>query len=70
MPTATVCSTEFVALGRTEAEALGLATLPIAVIQHPLGGLKRDQVQARAHSAVETVQQLLPPPRQQLKIAS
>jgi hypothetical protein len=70
IPTATICSTEFVALGRAESSALGLAVLPIAIIQHPLGGLKPEAVQQRAHSVVDTVQQLLTTPRQQLKTAS
>jgi len=66
IPTATICSTEFVTLGRVEAAALGLAVLPIAVIQHPLGGLKAEAVQSRARNAVDTVQRLLTTPRQQL----
>jgi hypothetical protein len=70
IPTATICSTEFVTLGRAESVALGLADLPIAIIQHPLGGLQPEAVQQRAHSVVDKVSQLLTTPRQQLKTAS
>ena len=58
MPTVTICSSEFVALGRAEAEALGMPALPLAIIKHPLGGLSADQVQQRAASVLNTVEQL------------
>jgi len=67
VPTATICSTEFVSLGQIEAAALGLAELPIAIIQHPLGGLKTEAVQVRAKSVVDAVYRLLTTPRQELK---
>ena len=70
MLTATICSTEFVTLGRVEASALGLPRLPIAVIQHPLGGLKAEEVQSRARSVVDVVQQLLTTSRQQLMMTA
>jgi hypothetical protein len=38
VPTATICTDEFVSLGRTEARALGMPGLPLVVIPHPLGG--------------------------------
>jgi hypothetical protein len=62
----TICSTEFITLGRVEASALGLPKLPIAIVQHPLGGLRAEEVQRRAQSVVDVVQQLLTTPRQQL----
>ena len=54
------------ALGTAEAMAFGLPALPIAVIQHPLGGLKAEDVQKRAASVVDTIQNLLTTSRQQL----
>ena len=58
MPTVTICSSEFVALGRAEAEALGIPDLPLAVIQHPLGGLAAEQVSQRAASVQKAVEEL------------
>ena len=58
MPTVTICSSEFVALGRAEAEALGIPDLPLAVIQHPLGGLAAEQVSQRAASVQDAVEKL------------
>ena len=65
----TICSTEFEALGRAESNALGLPALPLAIIQHPLGGLKPDVVEKRAQSVVDVIQQMLVTPREQLLAA-
>lgn len=62
----TICSTEFEMLGRAEAQALGLEALPLAMIQHPLGGLRPDAVEKRAHSVVDAVQELLVMPREEI----
>ena len=62
----TICSSEFVALGRAEAEALGMPALPLAIIQHPLGGLAPEEVRQRAASVLSTVAQLCTAPQQQL----
>ena len=66
MPTVTICSSEFVALGRAEAEALGMPDLPLAIIQHPLGGLAPEEVRQRAASVLNAVAQLCTAPQQQL----
>lgn len=55
----TICSTEFETLGRAEAQALGIEALPLALIQHPLGGLKPEAVEKRAHSVVDAIQEML-----------
>ena len=62
----TICSSEFVALGRAEAEALGMPDLPLAVIQHPLGGLAAEQVSQRAASVQNAVEELCTSPSRQL----
>ena len=66
MPTVTICSSEFVALGRAEAEALGMPALPLAIIKHPLGGLAAEEVRQRADSVLNTIEQLCTHPQQQL----
>ena len=65
----TICSTEFEALGRAEAGALGAPALPLAIFQHPLGGLKPEAVEKRAHSIVDSIQQMLITSREQLMAA-
>ena len=46
---------EFLALARLEAANRGLAALPIAVVKHPLGGIKADEVASKADTIVEDV---------------
>ena len=54
-----ICSTAFLTLGRAQAKALGNAALPIAVIPHPFGPRKRDEVRAMAEQCVEDIAKLL-----------
>jgi hypothetical protein len=58
-----VCTDEFYGLGRTEAEALGMVTLPIVTVEHPMGGLRADEVHARAEGAVDQIIHALTAPR-------
>ena len=51
----TICTEAFIGLAREESRNLGMPDLPIAVIQHPLGGLKSDQVAQRSQEALEQV---------------
>jgi len=46
---------EFLALARLEEANRGLAALPIAVVKHPLGGIKADEVASKADTIVEDV---------------
>lgn len=66
----TICSTEFETLGRAEAQALGIQALPLALIQHPLGGLKPEAVEKRAHSVVDAIQALLVTSREEIMAAA
>lgn len=66
----TICSTEFETLGRAEAQALGIQALPLALIQHPLGGLKPEAVEKRAHSVVDAIQALLVTSREEIMAAT
>ena len=43
-----------------------MPALPLAIIQHPLGGLAAEEVQKRAASVLNTVEQLCTTPQQQL----
>ena len=54
----TICSSAFLTLGRAQARALGHAELPIAVIPHPFGLRKRDEVRSLAEDCVAEVVRL------------
>ena len=43
---------EFESLARLESKARGMPDLPIALTKHPIGGLKPDQVRAKAAAMV------------------
>jgi hypothetical protein len=46
---------EFEQLAKLEAKNRGLADLPLALIPHPLGGIREDEVKKKAELVVETV---------------
>jgi hypothetical protein len=46
---------EFEQLAKLEARNRGLADLPLALIPHPLGGIREDEVVKKAEVAVEIV---------------
>ena len=55
IPTVTVCTHLFVTLGNVERRALGMPELPLAIPQHPLGGLRADAVKEKADALLEQV---------------
>ena len=55
----TICTDEFLSLGLAEAWALGMPTLPIVVVPHPVGGLSPGQVEKKADQVFEDVIQAL-----------
>jgi hypothetical protein len=55
VPTAVMGTLEFEALARLEAKNRGIATLPLALVPHPLGGIREDEVLKKADLAVEPV---------------
>ena len=42
-------------LGKSDAEGLGMADLPLVVVPHPVGGMKREQVRQKADAIVDQV---------------
>ena len=46
---------EFEQLARLEARNRGLEALPLALIPHPLGGIREEEVVKKADLAIETV---------------
>ncbi|MBM3342176.1 MAG: hypothetical protein FJY56_08705 [Betaproteobacteria bacterium] len=55
----TICSTAFKTLGRAQASALGRQDLPIAVMPHPFGLRKREEVREIAAKVVDDIAQLV-----------
>ena len=51
----TVVSTAFNSLGKAQARALGHPTLPLAIIPHPFGSRKREEVRALAEQCVAEI---------------
>lgn len=55
----TICSTAFESLGHAQASALGRKDLPIAVMPHPFGLRKREEVRAIAEKCVDDIARLV-----------
>ena len=55
VPTAVMGTFEFEALARLESKNRGLEGLPLALVPHPLGGIRDEEVMRRADLAIESV---------------
>jgi hypothetical protein len=55
IPTVVMGTYEFEQLAKLEAKNRGLADLPLALIPHPLGGIREDEVVKKAEMVVEVV---------------
>jgi len=53
--TALVASSEFAVMADVECESLGMSSLPIVVVPHPVGGLKEEAVREKADNALEEI---------------
>lgn len=58
-PVATINSDEFIKLGQSEAQALGIPGLPLVRVAHPMGDLPREDVVERAEGAIEEIVDVL-----------
>ena len=54
-----IATTAFQGLAVSELSALGVAGLPLLVIEHPLGGERPDAVARRSHQALEQLASLI-----------
>lgn len=59
IPTVMVCTDEFSTLGHSEAESLGMPSLPIAQVDHPLGGQQVETIRQKADGALDQVVSIL-----------
>jgi hypothetical protein len=55
IPTVVMGTYEFEQLAKLESKNRGLAELPLALIPHPLGGIREDEVVKKAELVVEVV---------------
>ena len=55
VPTAVMGTLEFEALAHLEAKNRGIEALPLALVPHPLGGIRDDEVLKKADLAIEAV---------------
>ena len=58
-PAGLIGTTAFQGLAASELAALGVAGLPLLVVQHPLGGERPESVTRKAHQAVEQLASLI-----------
>ena len=55
VPTAVMGTLEFEALAHLEAKNRGIEALPLALVPHPLGGIRDDEVLKKADLAIDVV---------------
>jgi hypothetical protein len=55
IPTVVMGTYEFEQLAKLESKNRGLANLPLALIPHPLGGIREDEVVKKAELVVDVV---------------
>ncbi|MFC1985261.1 hypothetical protein ACFLT4_05550 [Chloroflexota bacterium] len=59
IPTATVCSSEFVSLGKATAQTIGMPHIAIVSVSHPVGGVSREEVLKKADDSFEDIMKSL-----------
>jgi hypothetical protein len=60
VPAAVICTDVFAAMGKVEAEQLGMPELPLLVIRHPLGGLPAAEVERRVDETLARLAAAIP----------
>ncbi|HET7378671.1 MAG TPA: hypothetical protein VFJ24_01395 [Gaiellales bacterium] len=55
VPAAVICTDEFVPSARAQAAICGIPDYRFAVIPHPIGSLRHDELDARAEQALEQI---------------
>ena len=55
MPAAVICTDQFVASAKAQAEICGTPGYPFAVVAHPIGSLTAAELRARAAAALPQV---------------
>jgi hypothetical protein len=55
LPTVTIVGETFRMIAEYESEGLGLAGLPLAIVEYPMGGVPTEEAVARAHRAFDQI---------------
>jgi hypothetical protein len=58
VPTALLCTTPFMAIAKAMGSGSGRSRLRVVEIAHPLGAISSEEVERRAESAVDRVEQV------------
>ncbi len=61
-----ICTDEFSLLGRHEAAGLGMPSLPMALVPHPLGGQKTEAILDKVEAALDQAVAILTTPQTDL----
>ena len=67
VPTAVICTSAFMKMGRDTALSLGLAGMPIVSVPHPFDPLTPEQVEKAAGDVVDEIVHILTTPPGELK---
>ena len=59
MPTAVICTDQFIASARAQAAICGNPDYPFVVVTHPIGSLTGDELRERARTAASQVIEIL-----------
>ena len=59
VPTAVICTDQFIASARAQAEICGNPTYPFVIIAHPIGSLSPTELRERAKTAAPQVIEVL-----------
>ena len=68
VPVATILSRDFAGLGQSECKALGFPAMPVVVVPHPFGSLKREQVRKIADDVADEIVHVLSTPTEKLMV--
>ncbi len=63
MPTAVICTDQFIASAKAQAAICGNPLYPFVVVPHPIGSLTADELRERANIALPQVIDILTEPR-------
>ena len=59
MPTAVICTDQFIASAKAQAAICGNPDYPFVVVTHPIGSLTTDELRERARTAASQVIEIL-----------
>ena len=55
IPTVTIATTEFIGLARSAMKGQGASDMAFVVVEHPVGGIKKEEVEAKAKTIIDDI---------------